>query len=85
MMGPSGYRLIRPWMSAMSFVNLEFHGIDLCGLEEDSLDPALLRQPDVRVPLATKEALFRTVLSDLSTGWKVDTLKNLCAPLADAL
>jgi hypothetical protein len=83
MMGAGGYRLIRPWMRTLSFVNLEFHGIDLCGLEEDGLDPALLRQPDMRVPLEKKRALFRSVLEDLTSGWRVDTLENLAGSLGE--
>ena len=77
MMGERGYRLIRPWLKRAPFVNLEFHGIDMCDLERDGIDPALLKQPDLRVPLRAKEALFRRVLSDLRDGWGVQTLEAL--------
>ena len=79
MMGHRGYGMIRPWVRATPFVNLEFHGIDLCDLEEDGIDPALLKQPDLRVPLADKQALFRRVLTDLRDDWGVETLETLVA------
>lgn len=75
MMGERGYGLIRPWLARVPFVNLELHGIDLCDLEQDGIDPALLKQPDLRVPLATKRALFRRVFADLRDRWGVDTLE----------
>jgi len=79
MMGQRGYGLIRPWLRSVPFVNLEFHGIDLCDLEADGIDPALLKQPDLRVPLADKEALFRRVITDLRDGWGIQTLEALAA------
>ena len=84
MMGRSGYRAIRPWVRSTSFVNLEFHGIDLCDLEIDGIDPVLLKQPDLRVPLADKLALFREVITDLRDGWNLDTLENLAPTLVPA-
>jgi len=80
MMGRTGYRAIRPWVRSTSFVNLEFHGIDLCDLAIDGIDPILLKQPDLRVPLADKLSLFREVITDLRDGWNLDTLENL-API----
>ena len=77
MMGERGYRLIRPWVKRTPFVNLEFHGIDMCDLEADGIDPVLLKQPDLRVPLRDKETLFRRVLSDLRDQWGVHTLEAL--------
>jgi len=82
MMGQRGYTLIKPWLQRAAFVNLEFHGIDLCDLVEDGIDPALLKQPDLRVPLADKRALFRRVVTDLRDGWGVDTLEALAPRLA---
>ena len=81
MMGPTGYRAIKPWVRATSFVNLEFHGIDLCDLELDQIDPILLKQPDLRVPLSDKLDLFREVITDLRDGWNLDTLENLAPTL----
>jgi hypothetical protein len=81
MMGRRGYRAIRPWVRSTRFVNLEFHGIDLCDLEADGIDPVLLKQPDLRVPLAAKLALFREVITDLRDGWGIDTLERLAPSL----
>ncbi|MCB9727544.1 MAG: polysaccharide deacetylase family protein [Deltaproteobacteria bacterium] len=81
MMGRRGYALARPLMRRLPFVNLEFHGIDLCDLETDGIDAALLQQPDLRVPLADKLVLFRRVLTDLRDGFQVDTLAKLAPRL----
>ena len=77
MMGERGWSMIRPIMSRLSFVNLEFHGIDMCDLDADGIDPALMKQPDLRVPLADKRSLFRRVLSDLASSHSVATLEDL--------
>ena len=77
MMGQRGYSVVRPWLRRAPFVNLEFHGIDMCDLEVDGIDAALLKQPDLRVPLRTKEALFRRVLGDLRDEWGIETLEQL--------
>ncbi|MBL8784082.1 MAG: polysaccharide deacetylase family protein [Deltaproteobacteria bacterium] len=81
MMKQRGYRLIKPLLARVPFVNLELHGIDLCDLDADGIDPVLLKQPDLRVPLADKLALFREVFSDLRDGWGVDTLEALAPRL----
>ena len=44
----------------------------------------LLKQPDLRVPLAEKLALFREVITDLRDGWNLDTLENLAPTLVPA-
>ena len=77
-----GFRAIRPILRQVPFVNLELHGIDLCDLEADKIDKALLKQPDLRVPLSDKLALFRQVFSELRDDWGVDTLENLAPKLA---
>lgn len=82
MMGRRGYGLVKRVLGAVPFVNLELHGIDLCDLEADGIDPVLLKQPDLRVPLADKLALFREVFSDLRDRWGVDTLERLAPQLA---
>ena len=49
------------------FFNLEMHGIDLIGAEEDGIPAELVRrQPDLRVPLATKLRAFESVLDQLA-------------------
>jgi hypothetical protein len=77
MMGDRGYQRIRKQLMRRPFINLEFHGIDLCDLEEDGIDPALLKQPDLRVALDHKQSLFRTVLTDLRDHHGVQTLEAL--------
>ena len=84
MMKQRGYRLARRFLARTSFVNLELHGIDLCDLEADGIDPVLLKQPDLRVPIADKLALFREVFADLRDGWGVDTLEQLAPRLVAA-
>jgi peptidoglycan/xylan/chitin deacetylase (PgdA/CDA1 family) len=81
MMGRRGYAMAKPLLHRLPFVNLEFHGIDLCDLEADGIDPALLKQPDLRVPLDEKLVLFRRVLTDLRESYTVDTLANLAPRL----
>ena len=75
-LGQRGYDLIRPLLKRVPFVNLELHGIDLCDLETDGIDKVLLKQPDLRVPLAEKLALFQRVFTDLRDDFGVDTLEN---------
>jgi peptidoglycan/xylan/chitin deacetylase (PgdA/CDA1 family) len=81
MMGRRGYRAIRPWVRATGFVNLEFHGIDLCDLKLDGIDPILLKQPDLRVSLEDKLDLFREVIGDLRDHRELDTLESLAPRL----
>ncbi len=76
-----GFRAIRPLLKGVPFVNLELHGIDLCDLAEDQIDPVLLKQPDLRVPLQTKLDLFREVFGTLRDEWGVDTLERLAPRL----
>ena len=81
MMKPRGYRLARRLLAGVPFVNLELHGIDLCDLATDGIDLALRRQPDLRVPLSEKLALFREVCLDLRDNWGVQTLEQLAPRL----
>ncbi len=76
-LGERGYAAMRPIVSRLPFVNLELHGIDLCDLDVDGIDPVLLKQPDLRVPLAKKLALFERVFSDLRDSHGVTTLEAL--------
>ncbi len=82
MMRRRGYHLVRRVLRTIPFINLELHGIDLCDLEQDGIDRALLKQPDLRVPLADKLALFREVFADLRDGWGVATLEDLAPRVA---
>ena len=50
-------------MRRRPFFNLELHGIDLCGADEDGIPGELVaKQPDLRRPLAEKEAALDAVL-----------------------
>ena len=77
MMGSRGYSMARPLLRRTPLVNLEFHGIDLCDLDADGIDPALKKQPDLRVPLESKLSLLRHVISDLADHRTVDTLEAI--------
>ncbi|HEU5073351.1 MAG TPA: hypothetical protein VFU02_04250, partial [Polyangiaceae bacterium] len=48
----------------LDFVNLELHGIDLLEAQ-DGLELLARHQPDLRVPLARKRAVFETVIDVL--------------------
>lgn len=80
--GDRGYHLALPLLRRAPFVNFELHGIDLCDLEEDGIDPALSAQPDLRVSLAEKRRLISRAVLDLKDGWGVDTLEELAPQLA---
>jgi len=60
------------WLSRMMLgrplVNLELHGIDLADAEADGLSALRPHQPDLRVPLAQKEAALRASLGRLREG-----------------
>ena len=64
------------------FVNLELHGIELLGLVEDGLPPALRRQPDLRVPLAAKERKLRHAIASIASEFESMTLAQAAARLA---
>lgn len=78
-LGKTGFRVIRPLLAQIPFVNLEFHAIDMTDHKTDGIDAALKRQPDQRVPLAEKETIFRNCLEFLLDGWENRTLGE-CVP-----
>jgi|Deesub1362A_J573_1020465.scaffolds.fasta_scaffold01197_10 hypothetical protein len=60
------------------FLNLEFHAIDLLGLEEDGIDPALSCQVDLRVSYRDKLSLFKEVFSFIKEDdYEILTLKEV--------
>lgn len=64
-------------MRKRSFFNLELHGIDLVGAEEDGIPAELVaRQPDLRVPLVYKQRALEATLDRLALDYRF-------APLAD--
>jgi len=59
--GPDGARLLTRTVLGETFVNLELHGIDFLGVEDD-LPELVPHQPDAKLPLARKlAALSATV------------------------
>ncbi len=50
--------------AARHHVTVEFHAVDLLGLTDDGLDPALSVQPDLKASVARKRRIYRTIL-----GW----------------
>jgi hypothetical protein len=62
--GPWGSGLLTAQLAGRPLVNLELHGMDLLD-EADGVGYLAAHQPDVRVPVATKEATLRSVVTDL--------------------
>ncbi len=61
--GLKGSLLLRE-AEACRYLHLELHGIDLADPETDGYDPALIkRQPELRVPLATRLGRLRGLLT----------------------
>lgn len=59
------------------FINLEMHGIDLTGCEEDNLAHLRHSQPDLRIALESKRQTFHAVLKLLSQhGYQFMTLAS---------
>lgn len=66
-------------MRRRHFFNFELHGIDLCDADEDGIPGELVaRQPDLRVPIATKLARLSEILDSVSASGMT------FAPLRDA-
>jgi hypothetical protein len=75
-LGDRGWDLIRGQVLAQPFVNLELHGIDLCDLALDGIDPVMRRQPDLRLPLGRKLPLLRRIFGELAQSHTVATLEQ---------
>ena len=63
--GPLGARALSRGMAGRPLVNLELHGIDLADAEADGLEWLAPHQPDLRVPLTTKEAALRAAIREV--------------------
>jgi peptidoglycan-N-acetylglucosamine deacetylase len=64
-------------MRRRSFFNLELHGIDLCGADEDGIPGELVsRQPDLRIPLADKLAALDAILDIALRDFDAVTLRD---------
>ncbi len=74
-------RLVYASVRRLPFLNLELHGVDL--LEPaDGISPALANaQRDLRLPLATKLARLRAVLSWIARDYEIVTLREAAARL----
>ncbi len=63
--GPTVARALSRAMLGRPLINLELHGIDLADAEADGLEWLLPHQPDLRVPLAQKEAALRAAIREV--------------------
>lgn len=70
--------LILRGMRGQPFFNLELHGMDLLGADEDDIpEPLRSRQPDLRTPLPVRTAALHELLSALQTERQVLPLADL--------
>ncbi len=86
-LGPRGVAGLAPLVARMRYVNLEFHALDLLELQADGLDPVFRVQPDLRVPVAHKTALFEAFLGRAGRAAESRTLAEFaaeCGPPAGA-
>ncbi len=61
----------------LSFVHVEFHALDFLDAARDSIEPALLVEPALRVPLADRMSRFEDALRHLSFGRQNRCLADL--------
>jgi peptidoglycan-N-acetylglucosamine deacetylase len=67
-------------MGRRRLFNLELHGLDLCGADEDGIPGELVaRQPDLRRPLADKLAALEAVLDRALRRFTPVTLRDAAA------
>jgi peptidoglycan-N-acetylglucosamine deacetylase len=67
-------------MRARAFFNLELHGIDLVGADEDGVPAALVaRQPDLRVSLVHKQRALEATLDRLASEYRFAPLREVAA------
>lgn len=76
----------RPSLAALSaglrlrrHLTIEFHAVDLLGLDDDHLDPALGVQPDLKVAVARKRRIYARLLERLVDHARVERLDVLAA------
>ncbi len=60
-------------------LTLEFHAVDLLSLADDGLDPTLAMQPDLKVSVARKRAIFKAALGYVARRAQVARLADLAA------
>lgn len=67
-------------MDRRSFFNFELHGIDFADAEMDGIPGELVvRQPDLRIPVADKLTRLGAILDDLRERWQLVTLGQVAA------
>lgn len=70
-------KLLTQLIQSRPFVNLELHGIDLCGAAEDGLGPLVPHQADLRVSLQDKRAALSEAVHTLkASGFTFVTLSD---------
>jgi hypothetical protein len=74
--GPMARHLVRA-ASGLPFVNVEFHALDFLDVEADGLDPRLLVEPALRIPLDRRIAAFEGALARLVEGRRPSRLADL--------
>jgi hypothetical protein len=80
-LGLAGVAAIEPLVRRMDWLNVELHAADLLSLSDDGLPDELAVQPDLRVPVAAKEAVFARFLGDACPGRAQPTLSALAHAL----
>jgi hypothetical protein len=67
-------------MRARPFFNLELHGIDLVGADEDGIPAELVaKQPDLRRTLTQKRRAFEATLDRLAAEYRFSTLRDVAS------
>lgn len=67
-------------MRRRRFFNLELHGLDLIGADEDGIPSALVaRQPDLRATLTHKRRALEATLDRLALDYRFATLREVAA------
>ena len=65
-------------MRARPFFNLELHGIDLIGADEDGIPAALVaKQHDLRVSLVSKQRALEATLDRLALDYRFEPLREV--------
>ncbi|HZS37502.1 MAG TPA: polysaccharide deacetylase family protein [Polyangia bacterium] len=79
LLGPTAVRAhLLESMRGRPFFNLELHGIDLIGADEDGIPSALVaRQPDLRVSLTHKRRALEATLDRLASEYRFSTLRDV--------
>lgn len=77
-LGPAGSAAaVRAGLALRRHLTIEFHAVDLLGLRDDGLDPALAVQPDLGVPVARKTRIYHRLLSRVRDHARVERLDAL--------